>query len=98
MIRTFPERMRRLSAQLAQQRLDLRLDEQGRTPAEVIRERRLRLAAEREGRAQEMPAQRQDPVPSSRRPPQTLSEIIRAARLKKRLEEMSAPPESGLPK
>lgn len=96
MIRKFPQRMRRLSAQRAQQRLAMRLDEQGRTPAQVIRERRLRLAAEREGRGQEMPKSRQDPGAYSSRPPQTLSEVIRAARLKKRLEAMSTPPKSGL--
>jgi len=74
----------------------MRLDEQGRTPSQVIRERRLQLAAEREGRAYEIPKQRQVPVAPSNRPPQTLSELIRAARLKKRLERMSTPPTSGL--
>ncbi len=91
MIRNFPERMRRLIVQLAQQRLAMHLDEQGRTPAQVIRERRVR----REGRGEEMPRQRQEPVPSYSRP-QTLSEVIRAARLKKRLEAASTPPKSGL--
>ena len=82
MIRKFPQRMRRLSAQLAQQRLAMHLDEQGRTPSQVIRERRLQLAAEREGRVYEIPKQTQDLVASTRQP-QSLSELIRAARLKK---------------
>lgn len=96
MIRNFPQRMRRLSEQFAQQGLAMRLDEQGRTPAQAIRERPLQLAAEREGRAPEMPQQRQVPDAPSERPPQTLSEVIRVARLKKRLEQMSTPPKSGL--
>ena len=49
-MRNFPQRMERLRIRLAEQRLARRLNHEGRTPAEVIRERRRRrLAAE--GRA-----------------------------------------------
>lgn len=69
----------------------MRLDEQGRTRAQVIRERRLLRAAEREGTAFGGPKQ-QVPVVSSERPPRTLSEAIRWARLKKRLKDISTMP------
>ena len=81
--RNLPGRLRRL--ELAQRRNARHLDERGRTPAEVLRERRLRrLGAEGRALAPE-PARVANEDRENR--PQTLSELIRRARFERRRED-----------
>jgi hypothetical protein len=77
MIRNYPRRLQLLEMHLNQQRLARHLDEQGRSPAELVRERRRRrLAAE--GRESEMDRPRETPDFGDR--PQTIGETIRSLR------------------
>lgn len=83
MIRNFPERMQRLSAQLAQQRLAMHLDKRGRTPAEQVRERRFqRLSPEQREIEIERRRLRVQVDPGER--PRTLAETIRNHRFARR--------------
>lgn len=80
MIRNFPQRLERLKARLAERRLALHLDKEGRTPAEQIRERRLQRSSP-EQRAIEIDRwRRRVPVDPGDRPI-NLAECIRRARL-----------------
>lgn len=82
-MRNFTQRMRRVRILLDQQRLARRLNREGRTPAEVIRERRLRRLA---ALGRELPPAPPRQAPDDlQNPPQTLSEGIRRARFRKRL-------------
>jgi hypothetical protein len=81
MTRSFPRRLQRLETWLTHQNLVRRLDKQGRSPAEIIRERRrVRLAAQ--GRLSELRDQRNTLVAADDSRP-TLGEIIRLGRRRK---------------
>jgi hypothetical protein len=81
MTKSFPRRLQRLETWLTRQGLVRRLDKQGRSPAEIIRERRrIRLAAQ--GRLSEL-RPRQETLWDAGDSPPTLGEIIRLGRRRK---------------
>lgn len=82
MIRNLPRRLQQLETRFCEQRIARRLDDQGRSPAQIIRERRLRRHVA-EGRELK-------PLPSNLFPdlgdsPRNIGDVIRSRRLQLRM-------------
>jgi len=82
MTRNLPRRLQQLEIRFSEQRLARRLDDQGRSPAELIRERRLRYHAAEGRELKPLPPNFFSDLGDS---PQNIGEVIRRRRLQLRM-------------